>query len=302
MSDNFAIPFEQRLGLKGEKPISNDFPDSAQIALIYFLEDLVNRNYIISSDSVISWGNLLNEMYRVARIMQSSNDNWPSYQEELKWVLSSTEWSQIFNYCERVYSRLLVEVPDQKEQRIIATKQEVEKYFTEEMNILLFEENFSYEFKNGQFERTGRLQTQKSIKRMGAVLSSSSLSFVRQHYNKAVKFFNNIEEPDYKNSIKESLCALESCIESTTGKPASKNFTKSLKELEGNGNSQIPPQITESIIKVFAYRGGGQGVAHSAPNGSKTTKLEAELILNITAAYITYIVDLFPENVEEVPF
>lgn len=295
------IPFEQRLGLKAEKLISNDFPDSAQVALIYLLEDLVNRNYIIGSDNATSWNNLLNGMYRSARIIQSS-DNWPSYQEELKWLLSSTEWSKIFNSCERVYSRLLVEVSDLKDQRIIATKQEVEKYFTEEMNILLFEENFDYKFKNGQFERAGRLQTQKSIKRMGAVLSSSSLSIVRQHYIKAVKFFNNIEDPDYKNSIKESLCALELCIELTTGKPASKNFTRSIKELEGNGKLQIPPQIAESIIKVFAYRGGGQGVAHAAPNGSKTTKLEAELILNITAAYITYIVDLFPENIEEVPF
>lgn len=295
------IPFEQRLGLKAEKSISNDFPDSAQVALIYLLEDMVNRNYIVGSDNATSWNNLLNGIYRIARLMQP-NENWPSYQDELKWVLTSTEWSKIFNYCERVYSHLLVEVSDLKEQQIIATKQEVEKYFTDEMNILLSEDNFDYRFKNGQFERAGRLQTQKSLKRMGAVLSSSSLSIVRQHYIKAVKFFNNIEDPDYKNSIKESLCALELCIELTTGKPASKNFTKSIKELEGNGKSQIPPQIAESIIKVFAYRGGGQGVAHAAQNGSKTTKLEAELILNITAAYITYIVDLFPENVEEVPF
>lgn len=300
-SENLYVPFEQRLGLKVGKPISDDFPESARIAFIYLLEDLVRRNYILGSNYSSSWQNIFNEIYRTARKIQP-NENWPSYQDEMEWLLSSTEWSKIFTFIERLYNRLLIEGYDSEDHRIVATKDEVEKYFSEEMNALLFEENLDYRFKDGQFERTGRYQTQKSIKRMGTVLSSSSLAIVRQHYNKAIKFFTNIEEPDYKNCIKEALCALESCIELTTGKPASKNFTKSLKDLQGNGKTQIPPQIAESMIKIFAYRGDGQGVAHSAPHGSKTTELEAELILNLTAAYITYVVDLYPSNIDEVPF
>lgn len=247
-----------------------------------------------------SWKNIFTEMYRTARKIQP-NENWSSYQDEAEWLLSSTEWSKIFTFIERLYSHLLVECCNSVGY-CLATKDEVEKYFSEEMNALLFEENLDYRFKDGEFERTGRYQTQKSIKRMGMVLASSSLAIARQHYNNAVKFFSNVEEPDHRNCIKEALCALESCIEITTGKSASKNFTKSIKELEGNAETQIPPQIAESIIKVFAYRGDGQGVAHSAPNGSKTTELEAELILNLTAAYITYVIDLYPSNIDEVPF
>lgn len=53
--DSSYVPFKQRLGLKVENPISDDFPESARIALIYLLEDLVKRNYIQGTD----YGNFL---------------------------------------------------------------------------------------------------------------------------------------------------------------------------------------------------------------------------------------------------
>ncbi|KJS87769.1 MAG: hypothetical protein JM58_03190 [Peptococcaceae bacterium BICA1-8] len=167
---------------------------------------------------------------------------------------------------------------------------------------MLCEENLDYRFNNGQFEREGRLHTQKSIKRMGAILSNSELYLVRQHYNKALKFFGEKPIPDLTNCVKESMCALESCIEIITGKKASVNFTKAIRELQKSDLINIPPTITESIIKIYAFRGESQGVAHSSPEGSKVTETEAELILNLVAAYITYLVDSLLIRKEDIPF
>jgi hypothetical protein len=48
------------------------------------------------------------------------------------------------------------------------------------------------------------------------------------------------------------------------------------------------------MIKIHAYRGSGQGVSHVAEQGTRVTELEAELMINLVAAYVTYLVDLYP--------
>lgn len=289
------IPFEYRHGIIESKPQNKDFPQTARIALIYLLEDMCNKNLIISSDNCSSWGYILNELARAGRIVYDS-DTWRSIRDELEWLLNQVQWFKIFTFCERVHDRLITS------SNSLQSLEEAKIYFTDELNQILFEENLDYKFENGIFERRGRLQTQKSINRMGSVLSDSNLVEVRKHYTKALRFFTQTPEPDYNNSIKEALCALELTIEICTGKNASNNFNQALLELQGNGNEKIPSPIIQSMIKMYAYRGSGKGVSHSAPNGNKVSDLEAELVLNLVASYITYIVDSFPITKDDVPF
>jgi len=190
------IPFEQRFGLTDKKPIHDDFPESARVALVYLIEDLWSKNYIISNENTQSWRITFNELYRVGRTLES-DAHWNSTQEELFWLIKKMDWFKIFTFCERVYSRLLTKVDS-------VSLEEVQEYFSLELNQLLMEENIDYKFEIGQFERKGRLQTQKSINKMGSVLSDSSLIDVRRHYNKALKFFNQTPEADYSNSVADA--------------------------------------------------------------------------------------------------
>jgi hypothetical protein len=289
------VTFEQRFGLASGKPVSNDFPRTAKIALSYIIEDLINRKYIHEGHQG-SWSVIITEALRISRI-DNYPDQFQTFREEFLWVLDQANWPRVFTFCERIYSRLLTDAYTKLE-----SLEYIRKYFSDEINQLLMEENMDYKFIDGQFERRGRAQTQKSIKKMGFVLSDSNLIEVRKHFNKAIKFFNQTLEPDYHNSVKEALCALECAIEICTGKDASNNFTKVMKELEGSTKEKIPAPISQSIQKIYAYRGSGQGVSHSAPKGYRVTELEAELVLNLIAAFITYIVDLFPITQDDLPF
>ena len=96
--------------------------------------------------------------------------------------------------------------------------------------------------------------------------------------------------------------ALEASVEVLTGKSVSKSFDRAIRQLQGNEPGRIPPPIAEGMIKLRAYRGGAQGVAHAALEGSLVSEIEAELVLSLVAAYITYLVDLFPQEEEEIPF
>ena len=297
------LPFKQRFNIDKTKPIVNDFPETARIALYYLINDLIVRKYF-GNDSNNALVKVVNELYRVSR------NRKPEFFEQLDDILMesllSMEWTMIYTFCERVYERLLKRVSRMHSYETgsewveVVSIAEVRQYYSDELNNLLAEENISYQFVDGQFLRKGRAQTQKNIQRAGAVLSDSSLSRVRNHFNKALKFYDSRPDPDVENCIKEALCALEACIEIKTKKPASKEFTKVIKQL--TGNDEIPGPIGEGMIKLYALRGSGEGIAHAAPEGVKVTELEAELVLSLVATYITYVADLFIESEDEIPF
>jgi hypothetical protein len=197
------------------------------------------------------------------------------------------------DYCYDNYERDIV---------VTGSLEDARGYYSTELNELLAEENLAYEFVEGIFQRRGRPQTQKSLRRMSAVLADPKFSQARNHYNKAVRFFNERPNPDVENCIKEAACALEAFVEILFGKRAAKNFDEAIRSRQGNAEGQLPPTIGESIIKLRAFRGSAKGVAHAAIEGGPVSEVEAELALSLAASYITYLRDKFPPKEEEIPF
>jgi hypothetical protein len=305
-----SIPFNQRFGIDIAKPIDNDVPKNARIALAHFVVDLDEKNYLKGSgDHSRRHKLILGELNRCGRFtgqeFEFSVSERSTLLELVVGPLLSMKWWQVYTFFERCYGRLLDAVGywDEDYQWVEDVSiAEVKKYYTDELNTILAEENLAYHFVDGAFQRRGRAQTQKSAQRVGKVLADSNLIKVLNHYNKAQRFFDERPEPDIENCVKEALCALEACLETLTGKPASKNFARAVKQRTGNNPGDIPPPIAEGLIKLHAYRGSGQGVAHAALQGSKVSEIEAELVLSLVATYVTYLVDLLRPQEEEIPF
>jgi hypothetical protein len=294
------IPFRQRLGPGAEKLVEHDFPIDARIGLAYLLADLHSKSYLKNQESVFG------ELFRRARFAAlPSLDYTNLFFANILEPLKGMEWWAIYDFCERVYEGLLAPVGYRDAYDVWVEEvglSDIRNYFSTELNLLLAEENIAYQFVDGRFQRRGRAQTQKNIQRMGSVLATPALADVRRHYNKARQFFDQKPEPDSANCIKEALCSLEACLGVFYKEDFSADFTKLVKRHQGNGPSEIPSPIAEGIIKLHAYRGSGQGVAHAALEGSRVSEVEAELILNLVASYVTYLVDMFAKVGEDVPF
>jgi hypothetical protein len=310
------IPFAQRFGPGQSKPIDNDFPKTARVALAYLLQDLVHREYVDTSQGDGEWGKwgkVITELHRVGRQHPENPDNIAQPFELCMQLLEDMGWTQIYTFCERVCSQLLTSTGYMEDATVnglsipegdwveTTSISEVQKYYADELNNILAEENLAYHFSDGQFQRRGRTQTQKNIRRVGAVLADPYLSCVCDHYNQARKFFNERPATDVEHCVQEALRALEACLEILTKKPASKEFTRVVRQLEGNDPGQIPPPVAQGMIKLYGYRGGGQGGYHPALGGDRISAVEAELVLNLVASYITYLVDLLAQP-EEIPF
>lgn len=294
------LPFNQRFGIEVSKVIDNDFPKTARIGLFNLLS-------IFAENRCVFWSAIRNELLRTARIEYNDIDEY-LYINDCKDMLYNMEWYKIFIFCERVYQTLLHEVGhseygynNAEEYIVDKTLSEVKEYFSRELRNLLLEENISVSFENGEFNRIGKVQTQKNINKVNSVLIDPRLQRVKQHYQKAQKCFNENLFPDNENCIKEAICALESCADILTGEDISKDFSSRLKKYGGSSEDKIPTPIIESIVKVYGYRGTGKGVAHGNIKGLRVTKIEAELVLSLTAVYITYLVDFFSSE-SEIPF
>lgn len=292
MSDS---SLRQRLGQHAGQIINNDFPNNARIALSYLLDDLFEKGFLVRKEEVIR------ELNRIGRITKGDLEQTGniSFLNQVSVRINQFDWTQVYFFCERLYDKLLEPVVFDYEE--ITSLEDERDYFSKELNIILEEENLAFHFINGRFHRKGRAQTQKAIARTGTVLSDPRLSKVKYHFNKAREFFDKRPDPDNENCVKEALCSLEACVEILTTKSASKDFSKAVRQLQGNKPKQIPSPIAEGMIKLHGYRGSGEGVSHAALEGTRVSPFESELILSLVASYITYLVDLFtPED--DIPF
>ncbi len=291
-----AIPFSQRFGNSKEKYIGDDFPQKAKIALCYIFEDLKEKFYLANEKQVIL------ELNRLGRFTSDDigNSEKTSFTTKLLLRLNKLSWDQVYTFCERAYIKLLTPIEGNLNEDYVPIE-EVRNYFSQEINQLINEENLAYYFNQGIFERRGRAQTQQAIEKTGTVLSNPRLEKVKKHFNKARKFFDNRPYPDVENCVKDSLCALEAAVEILSNKRASNDFEKAVKQIEGNNLKQIPSPIAQCMIKLYSYRGSAQGAAHASLQGNRVSIEDAELVLSLTADFITYLVNIFPPE-EEIPF
>ncbi len=276
-------------------PVDKEVPESARIGLISILSRLVQKTYIsdwdiLASEALHTWRRLRNEFTDSAEAICTLG-------------VKALAWDKFYVFCERVYR--ILEAPSRYENgEIVATGTltEAQRYYADEINELLAEENLAYEFVEGVFQRRGRPQTQKSLQRVSSVLADSRYTQVRNHYNKAVQFFNERPNADVQNCVKEAVCALEAFVEIIFGKKAAKGFDEVIRSKQGNSIGQIAPTIADGIIKLRAFRGNAQGVAHAALEGGYVGPVEAELVLSLVASYITYLNDTFLSHEHEAPF
>jgi hypothetical protein len=297
-TDNTEVKGEKMGGIKTlidkDKPFIEDFPKTAITALIYLFQGLKKKSYLVADDEVIR------EVNRIGRFTSINLDGLENkdFTNAIGGRLYQLDWGNILYFCERTYDKLLAEVYGYD---YYDTFEIVKKFFSDEINAILEEERINFVFFDGKFIRRGRLQTRKAMEKVGYVLADDRLVKVRSFYSKAQKAYNLRPDPDVENCVKDALCALEACIEILTGHEASQYFTKTINQIKGNGNRQIPGPIAESLIKFYSYRGSAEGVGHAAIDGNRVNIIDAEFVLSLVATYITYLVDVFPFN-DDVPF
>lgn len=108
------------------------------------------------------------------------------------------------------------------------------------------------------------------------------------HLDKALKHIADREHPDYENSIKESISAVEATCNKIAGKRGSLGET--LKVLQDRGVS-IHPSLKSGFEKIFGYASDAKGIRHAGDlGGTNSTFEEAQFMLVACSAFVNYLI------------
>ena len=95
------------------------------------------------------------------------------------------------------------------------------------------------------------------------------------------------ENPNCKNSIKESICAVEQICKEISGKPKA-TLSNCLEKVATK--TKMHPAFKESLNKLYAYTSDEKGIRHSAFGEDKEVPFEeARFILVTCSAFVNYL-------------
>ena len=120
----------------------------------------------------------------------------------------------------------------------------------------------------------------------------------KKHIEKALSFLSDREKPDYKNSIKESISAIEAACKIILGND-NVDLSGALKKLKDKG-IELHPALLQAIEKLYAYAGDKGGVRHSEKTiESNVSFEEAKLILVTSCALVNYLIAEYGKSNEK---
>jgi uncharacterized protein with PIN domain len=118
-----------------------------------------------------------------------------------------------------------------------------------------------------------------------AIENSDQYSGVKSHLHAAVATLSDRRQPNYRNSIKESISAVEALAKKLTNDDDA-TLGAALKVL-GKGE-EIHPALNKAFSALYGYTNDAEGIRHALLNESKLTKDDAMFMLVACSAFVNY--------------
>jgi hypothetical protein len=178
------------------------------------------------------------------------------------------KWHRVYDFIEFV----LEVVPDAIEEKLRAS-----------WNAMLQRENSGYRILGRRIVEVTNEAELAEIE----TATTSSTEGAQQHLRTALELFSNRKAPDYRNSIKESICAIESICRTLTGNPnatlgAALNVLQSKIGLHG--------ALKAALSSLYGYTSDEHGIRHAMLEEPNLTSADAKFMLVACSAFTNYII------------
>ena len=158
--------------------------------------------------------------------------------------------------------------------------------FIDLCNQFLERENSAYRFVKGHLVEITSKAEIDAVE--SAIESAQPYAGVSHHLASALTLLSDRKSPDYRNSIKESISAVESLA-----KHISKNHSATLgavlKELERA--KTLHPALTNAFSSLYGYSSDAQGIRHALIDEPTLSKSDARFMLVCCSAFVNYVID-----------
>lgn len=159
--------------------------------------------------------------------------------------------------------------------------------FIESCNVVLEKELSGYRFVHDSL--TPIINDQEILEVEKAISDSvdNNLTGVRMHLTDALHKLSDRKNPDFRNSIKESISAVESLCQKITG-DNSAELGRALKKI--GDNITIHTALQQGFIKIYGWTSDGDGIRHAMMDEPNVDQEDALYMLVSCSSFINYLI------------
>ncbi len=204
--------------------------------------------------------------------LDSLDDFYKNTYNKIREIFFSFEWYEVYDFIEYVSG---IDCPANKEQ------------FKEVCN-KIFEKNLSgFRFIGDKITPIINKDEIEEIQQSLDESQKRKLEGVYIHLADSLKKISDRKNPDYRNSIKESISAVESMVKLITKKEKA-TLSEALKII--NESISIHSALKEGFNKIYGYTGDEDGIRHSIMEEKEINFEDAKYMLVSCSAFINYLI------------
>jgi len=270
--------FSQRMGIKPVKTViqvdfmDDDLRNSLWNALCLFYWSKVEGDWILSLINAhidlllkILW------LDYFKKPIDTLSNYWSEMREKIKKYFFNCEWYEVYDFIEFIANNY----PDKK----VNTK------FMEFCNSLLERELSAYRFVGGKITQ---ITSEIEISEIEEALENSKpLKGVNTHLKRALDLLANRKSPDYRNSIKEAISAVEAICKLITREKRA-TLGQALKRIEEKVS--LHPSLKNAFNNLYGYTSDAEGIRHALLDEPNLSFEDAKFMLVSCSAFINYLI------------
>lgn len=151
------------------------------------------------------------------------------------------------------------------------------------LNRVLERELSGYRFVNKQLTD---IVNEQEIEMLESALKDSRFKGVSKHLQRALELYSDRKSPDYRNSIKDSILAVESIAKVVSDNPKA-TLGDALKVIEKKG--LLHKALKEGFEKLYGYTNDADGIRHAMLEEDNLTADDARYFLLSCTSFVNYL-------------
>lgn len=166
---------------------------------------------------------------------------------------------------------------------VIAYYERTMPRLSEFMNDILERELSAFRFVSGHLTDITNAQ---ELAMLDDALRDSKFAGVAAHLQRGLELYADRENPDYRNSIKESISAVESMARIVSENPKA-TLGDALKTIEKRGS--LHHALKDGFIKLYGYTSDEGGIRHAMLDEPNITSSDARYFLLSCTSFVNYL-------------
>jgi DNA-binding transcriptional ArsR family regulator len=179
----------------------------------------------------------------------------------------SAKWNEVYDFLEYVVAAQKLANPE----------------LAAFINRALTTEMSAYRFIDGKLVEVTGEQERAMLEE---ALADTRFASVTAHLERAVTLFANRENPDYRNSIKESISAVEAMARLVSGDEKA-TLGQALKKLEKNG--KLHTSLKEGFSNLYGYTSDEHGIRHAMLDEPNLNQPDAKYFMLSCTSFVNYL-------------